>query len=185
VLPGVVGALQATEVLKLLLGIGKPLLGQLLLYDALALTFEKVHLRKRPECPVCGAQPEITSPTEDPLAQPAAEEHCPQEMSTLTPQDLARRLQAPGEKPLLLDVRRPEELEIARFPGAVFIPLEALPQRLGELDPQREIVVFCRQGNRAARAWQILREAGFPKVRVLRGGLNAWSREVDPEWPAY
>jgi len=187
VLPGVIGSLQATEALKLLLGIGEPLIGRLLLYNALDMSFEFVELKKNPNCRVCGSNADIKTliDYEEFCGVPG---HDREEGSAgsgwdITPAELAERLQTNGI--LLLDVREPHELEISRLPGALNIPLGQLAARLSELDSAREMVVFCKAGTRSARALELLVSAGFRKVKNLKGGINAWAREVDPSLPIY
>ncbi|HIQ09515.1 MAG TPA: molybdopterin-synthase adenylyltransferase MoeB [Anaerolineaceae bacterium] len=180
VLPGVIGTLQATETLKLLLGVGEPLIGRLMLYDGLSATFETVKLRKNPKCKICGEHPEITELID-------YEAFCGVggfEVPEVRPRELAVRLQS-GEPLFLLDVREPNELDLARLPGAVNIPLSELLDRLNELDPDKEIVVICRRGTRSAIAAELLRESGFHKVSHLAGGLQAWAEEVDPDLLVY
>jgi adenylyltransferase/sulfurtransferase len=188
VLPGIIGSLQATEGLKLLLGIGTSLVGRLLLYNALDASFEYVKLRKNPNCKVCGEKPEITEliDYEEFCGVPA---HDHDEGSAgiewdIAAGDLAQRLER-GEKVRLLDVREPHELEIAALEGAELIPLGQLAARLPELDSADEMVVFCKSGGRSARALELLVGAGFRKVKNLKGGINAWAREVDPSLPLY
>jgi len=188
VLPGVIGSIQATEALKVLLGIGETLQGRLLLYNALDMSFDFVSLRKNPKCRVCGPQADIKElidyeafcgvPGHDhEIDSSAAEEN-------LSARQLARRLQA-AAAPLLLDVREPHELEISHLPGALNLPLGQLAARLSELDSAREMVVFCKAGTRSARALEILKSAGFRRVKNLQGGINAWAREIDPSLPVY
>jgi adenylyltransferase/sulfurtransferase len=188
VLPGIIGSLQATEGLKLLLGIGSSLVGRLLLYNALGASFDYVKLRKNPQCRVCGENPEITEliDYEEFCGVPA---HDHDEGSAgvewdIGAGDLARQINN-GEKVRLLDVREPHELEIAALEGAELIPLGQLAARLHELDSADEMVVFCKSGGRSARALELLVGAGFRKVKNLKGGINAWAREVDPSLPVY
>lgn len=182
VLPGTIGTLQATEAIKLILGIGEPLIGRLLLYDALDSTFQTIRLRKNPACPLCGAQPPtITqlidydhfcgSPVETPSAafDPRLE---------VTPSTLAQALREGHAA--LLDVREPHELEISSLPGAVNIPLGSLAQSISSLDRAKSMVVFCRTGVRSLQAVQQLHAAGFTSARSLHGGINAYAREIDP-----
>jgi molybdopterin/thiamine biosynthesis adenylyltransferase/rhodanese-related sulfurtransferase len=187
VLPGVIGSLQATEALKLLLGIGEPLIGRLLLYNALDMSFEFVELKKNPNCRVCGPNADIKTliDYEEFCGVPGRdrEEGSAGSGWDITPAELAERLQTNGI--LLLDVREPHELEISRLPGALNIPLGQLAARLSELDSAREMVVFCKAGTRSARALELLVSAGFRKVKNLKGGINAWAREVDPSLPIY
>ncbi len=186
VLPGTVGTLQATEVIKLILGIGETLAGRLLLYDALDMSFQTVQLRKNPNCKVCGPDPEVTHliDYEQFCGVPAQGSHVPQDIPAITPRDLAQRLQR-GDAPSLLDVRDEVEGQISQIDGAKVIPLSQLPTRLAELDRDCEWVLFCRSGVRSAQAAKIMQEAGFQNVKNLRGGINAWAREVDPEMLIY
>ena len=194
VLPGVIGTIQATEAIKLVLGIGDPLVGRFLVYDALKMRFRELKLPKDPDCPICGSRPSITelrdsggycaagkgdSPLlkgDSPLFSPADE--------AMTPQELSARIAA-GTSPDVLDVREPAEAVICAIPGGRLIPLGELPRRLSELDPGREIVVYCRSGARSARAVSLLRERGFPRARNLTGGILRWIREIDPSQPSY
>jgi sulfur-carrier protein adenylyltransferase/sulfurtransferase len=184
VLPGVIGTIQATEAVKLLLGKGNPLIGRLLLYDALAMTFDEVALRKNPDCPVCGDHPTVTELIDyvqfcglDPALalEPSWE---------ITPAELASAMQA-GERPVLLDVREPHEWEIAHLEGATLIPPGDLLARMNELSTADDIVLYCRSGERSARALNLLREAGFRRLKNLRGGINAWARSIEPSLPQY
>ena len=181
VVPGVIGTIQATEALKLLLGAGETLSGRLLLFDALHMTFDTIQLKKNPGCRACGTQPEVTALID-------YEQFCgtkpPRNGWNITATELQRRLQA-GDAPRLLDVREPYEKRIADLPGSTLIPLGQLQDRLGELDPSAEYVVFCRSGVRSVQALLLLRQAGFQQVLNLQGGLHAWTREVDPEVPLY
>lgn len=179
--PGVVGILQANEVLKYILKIGEPLIGSLLLYDALDSSFQTVLLQKNPLCKLCSAQPEITSLVditgwEEPNAPPAE--------WLVEPQELAQRL-AQGENIQLLDVREPVEQQVSSLPNSTCIPLGLLSARLHELDRSRPLCVICRTGTRAALAVNLLRQAGFQQARLLNGGLNAWSRRVDAQMLEY
>jgi adenylyltransferase/sulfurtransferase len=183
ILPGVVGGIQATEALKILLAIGEPLVGRLLLYDALAMRFDEVRLRKDPECPLCGTAPTIHELQDYPAfcgtGRGQADE--PAEIGAV---ELKRRLDA-GEPLRVLDVREPHEWAIARIEGAELVPLGSLGERLHELDPAASYVVHCRSGVRSARAIAQLRAAGFTRLLNLRGGILAWAREVDPSVPTY
>jgi adenylyltransferase/sulfurtransferase len=188
VLPGTIGTLQATEALKLILGIGEPLIGRLLLYNALDMSFDTIRLRKNPKCRICGPNPEVTRlidyetfcgvPGHDHDLGSAGEEW------DLEPGQLAGRL-AQGNGIRLLDVREPHELQISHLEGATLIPLGQLAARLAELDSAEEMVVFCKTGSRSTRALELLLSAGFRKVKNLKGGINAWAREVDPSLPQY
>lgn len=184
ILPGTIGTLQASEALKLILGIGEPLVGKLLLYDALEMSFTTVQLRKNPHCKVCGESPQITAliDYEDFCGAPFRESagETPGSEWDITPRQLAERL-SHGEPPLLLDVRQPVEQQISSLPGAKLIPLDQLAQRMNELERSQEIIVFCRGGRRSLDAVKLLREQGFERSYTLRGGINAWAQEVDPK----
>jgi adenylyltransferase/sulfurtransferase len=188
VLPGVIGAIQATEALKLLLGIGAPLIGRLLLYNALEMSFEYVRLKKNPHCKVCGPQPEVTDLIDyfEFCGVPGFEhdEGSAGAGWDITAPELAARLRD-GAPLRLIDVREPHELEISRLPRAELFPLGQLASRLSELDSAQEMVVFCKAGTRSARALELLVSAGFRKVKNLQGGINAWARQVDPRLPVY
>ena len=184
VLPGVVGAIQATEAIKLILVQGEPLIGRLLLYDALEMSFDEVQLTKNSDCPVCGDQPTVTELIDyvqfcglDPAEalEPSWE---------ITPIELKEQLEN-SSRPVLLDVREPHEWAIAHLEGALLIPQDELPARMHELDSADEIVLYCRSGTRSARALNLLHEAGFRRLKNLRGGINAWARNVDPSMPEY
>lgn len=188
VLPGTIGSIQATEVIKLILGIGEPLIGKLLLYDALEMSMQAIYLRKNPRCKVCGESPEITHLIDYEafcgVPARASQENGLQSDCVIEPVDLKQRLEG-GDEVVLIDVRDPVEQQISALPGALVIPLERLPQRIKELDPQQEYVLFCRTGVRSARGVRQLAAAGFPKVKNLRGGLNAWAEQVDPTMSRY
>ena len=187
VLPGTIGTLQATEALKVLLGIGDPLIGKLLLYNALDMTFDFVKLKKNPKCRVCGPNADVKKliDYEEFCGVPG---HDHEEGSAgadwdISAKELAQRVQKNHLK--LLDVREPHELEISAIQGAVNIPLGQLASRLSELDSAEEMVVFCKAGTRSARALELLVSAGFKKVKNLHGGINSWAKEVDPSLPLY
>jgi molybdopterin/thiamine biosynthesis adenylyltransferase/rhodanese-related sulfurtransferase len=188
VLPGTIGALQATEALKILLEIGDPMIGRLLLFDALGGSFDFVKLKKNPDCKVCSDHPEITEliDYEEFCGVPAtdrAEGRLPENLE-IGAKELAARLEN-GEHMKLIDVREPHELEISKIAGAELIPLGTLASRMHELDSSEEIVLFCKSGTRSARALELLAGAGFRKVKNLRGGINAWVEEVDHSQPVY
>jgi adenylyltransferase/sulfurtransferase len=186
ILPGLVGIIQATEAIKLILGAGEPLIGRLLMVDALAMSFRTLKLRKNPECPACGAHPSLTKliDYEQFCGIPAAGHQEPAvNVNDITPEELKRRLDA-GEDLFVLDVREPNEYQIANL-GGYLIPLGDLPKRVSELDSSREIVAHCKMGGRSAKAVEFLRQAGFKKVRNLTGGITAWSEKVDPKVPKY
>jgi sulfur-carrier protein adenylyltransferase/sulfurtransferase len=186
ILPGLVGIIQATEAIKLILGAGEPLIGRLLMVDALAMSFRTLKLRKNPECPMCGAHPTIKRliDYEQFCGIPAAGQQEPTvSANDMTPEELKKRLDA-GEDLFVLDVREPNEYQIANL-GGYLIPLGDLPKRVSELDSSREIVAHCKMGGRSAKAVDFLRQAGFKKVRNLAGGITAWSEKVDPKVPKY
>jgi adenylyltransferase/sulfurtransferase len=187
VLPGIVGSLQALEVLKLILGSGEPLIGRLVLFDALAFSFRELALRKDPGCAVCGDRPSVTAPID-------YEAFCGlrggegqaglKGLPVITVEQLAARRDA-GTAPDLLDVREGHELEIARIPGARSLPLSELPARLHELDSARDYAIACHQGLRSIEAYYLLYKAGFRRLQVLEGGVDAWAERVDPRVPRY
>jgi adenylyltransferase/sulfurtransferase len=185
VLPGIVGLIQATEVIKLILDKGAPLIGRLLLFDALAMSFRTLKLRRDPNCPICGPNPTIRGLIDYEafcgLEAASLEIACEFE---LTPRELQERIDR-GEDLVLLDVREPQEWDISRLQGATLIPIGRLPYALGELNTADEIVAYCRSGVRSRKAVQLLREAGFRKVQNLTGGINAWAETVDPSLPRY
>ncbi len=185
VLPGLIGVIQATEAIKLLLGIGETLAGRLLLVDALTMRFRTLTLSRDPDCPACGTR-EIREliDYEQFCGITREQTGMDQDMGDLTPPELAQKL-ARGDDFDLIDVREPREWNIARLPGARLVPLGTLPQALETLDPEREIVVYCRSGARSANAKGQLRAAGFPRARNLTGGILRWSDEVDPTVPKY
>ena len=190
VLPGIIGVIQATETIKLMLGVGEPLVGRFLIYDALKMRFRELKLRKDPECPVCGTNPTVTElidyeqfcgiRPEEP-AQPAGADG--NEWET-TPVELKQRLDA-GDEVFILDVREPNEYQINRVPGSTLIPLGELPRRYQELDVEREVVVMCKMGGRSAKAVDYLRSVGFSRIKNLRGGVLEWIDKVDPSQPKY
>jgi len=187
VLPGTIGTIQATEAIKMLLGIGSSLVGRLLLYNALDMSFEYVKLKKNPKCKVCGPNPEVTELIDYNafcgVPGLGHEEGSAGVDWDIDAKSLAERLK--GNHLTLLDVREPHELEISALPGAVNIPLGTLAARLSELDSAKDMVVFCKTGVRSSRALELLVSAGFRKVKNLKGGINAWAREVDPDLPIY
>lgn len=188
VLPGTIGTLQATEALKLILGIGEPLIGRLLLYNALDLSFEFVKLRKNPHCKVCGPNPEVTDlidyhefcglPGQGHEAGAAGADW------DITATQLAQRLKK-NEPLVLIDVREPHETQISNLPYSTLMPLGHLASRLAELNSADEMIIFCKSGTRSVRALELLVSAGFRKVKNLKGGINAWANEVDPQMPIY
>jgi adenylyltransferase/sulfurtransferase len=187
VLPGVIGVIQGIETLKLVLGIGETLIGRLLLFDALAMRFRELKLRKDPGCPLCGENPTIKELVDyeafcglTPMDQ-YAEQTAHWEIAPL---DLKARLDK-GEQLTLIDVREPHEHAIGHLPGATLIPLNTLPARMSELDSSREVILYCHHGQRSMRALEQLHRSGFRKLHNLRGGIDAWSREADPSVPRY
>ena len=194
VLPGTVGAIQATEAIKLILGVGEPLIGRLLLYDATTMTFDEVRLRKNPNCPVCGQNPTLTELIDyEQFCGVPAHDHSPfagaengATIPTITPRELKARLDA-GDDLLILDVREPHEWEISNLGelGAVLIPRGQLLEHLGELDTAREIVIHCQMGGRSAQAVRELQAHGYRKLYNLAGGINKWAIDVDRSLPVY
>ncbi len=192
ILPGLVGVIQATEVIKLILGTGEPLIGRLLLVDSLSMRFRELKLRKNPDCPVCGTNPTVTKLidydqfcgiTPAPKAEQVNGTSVQNGILQISPVELKRKLDA-GEDIFVLDVREPHEYQIANL-GAKLIPLGDLPARLGELDRNREIVVHCKSGGRSQKASELLAQNGFTKVQNLAGGITGWSNDVDPTIAKY
>jgi len=188
ILPGLVGVIQATETIKLILGKGTTLVGRLLLVDALNMRFRELKLRKNRECPVCGAHPTVTQLID--YQQfcgnvPATKEEIKMKngVPQITVAELKRRIDA-GEDPFILDVREPFEYQIANI-GGKLIPQNEVPQRLNEIDRDREIVVQCKSGGRSQRIAEFLKQSGYPDVVNLAGGILAWSSEIDSTVPKY
>jgi adenylyltransferase/sulfurtransferase len=199
VLPGIIGTIQATEAIKLILGAGEPLIGRFLIYDALRMRFRELKLRRDPECPVCGDHPSVTelidyeqfcgvpSGVTAPVAEAAGSSEGGSLDGTrteLTPLELKAALDR-GESLVIVDVREPQEYQIARITGSVLIPLGEIPQRYTEIDRDRLVVCQCRSGVRSAKAAAFLRGVGFERVLNLTGGILRWSDEVDPTQPKY
>ena len=189
ILPGVIGTLQATEAIKVMLGIGEPLIGRFLIFDALKMRFRELKLRKDPDCPVCGEHPTVTQLIDydqfcgiTPVAPAIA--MAPEAEDAATVEELKTRLDH-RESFLLLDVREPQEFEICRIPGSVLIPLGDLPSRLSELAGRDDMIVHCKSGVRSGKAVRLLREAGYSKARNLKGGILAWIDRIDPTLPKY
>ena len=190
VLPGIIGTIQATEAIKLILGAGQTLVGRLLLFDALDMKFRTLKLRRDPECPICGDHPTITAlidyeqfcgvaPVAGPAGQSAEDD--------TTVEELKARLDR-GDAPWILDVREPREFDICRLPGSTLIPLGELPKRLAEIPSgpdAPEIVVHCKMGGRSAKAVALLRQHGHTRVQNLTGGILAWAAKIDPTVPTY
>lgn len=187
VLPGVIGMIQATEAVKLILGIGEPLSGRLLRFDALAMRFSEIGFHRRPDCPTCSSSRidrTLQAPSPTVCAATAEPGGCVPDDCFITPYELRQHLEH-GRSLQLLDVREPNELEVCRLPGAMNIPSGDIQQRLDELDGQLPWCIVCYSGARAERVAAQLREEGFGFVRVLRGGIKAWARDVDPDLPLY
>jgi sulfur-carrier protein adenylyltransferase/sulfurtransferase len=186
ILPGTIGLIQATETVKLILGIGEPLVGRLLLYDALAMRFRELKLRRNPECPVCGDHPtihELIDYQEFCGIPNQPHEPAPAE-GDIDPVEVKAKIDR-GDPFVLIDVREPHEYQICRIPNAKLIPLGDLPKRVNELNSADEIVAHCKSGMRSAKAVEFLKQAGFRKVRNMKGGILAWSDKVDPSVPKY
>lgn len=193
ILPGTIGAIQATEAVKLILGVGEPMIGRLMLYDALTMTFDEVRLRKNPDCPVCGENPTVTELIDyEQFCGVPAHDHSEYatdvngNMATITPLELKQRLDR-GDDLMILDVREPHEWEISNLAplNAVLIPKNEILNHLGELDTSREIVVHCKVGGRSADVIHELQQHGYKKLINLTGGINQWARDVDPTLPIY
>jgi adenylyltransferase/sulfurtransferase len=183
ILPGIIGMVQATEAIKLILGIGEPLIGRLLHFDALKMKFREFNIRRDPECPVCGEQPTIFSPIDYEQfcgAAPATDAAVP----TISVHDLKRKMETNGAI-TIVDVREPFEYEIARIEGSRLIPLGELSARLDELERDQEIVALCKSGCRSGQAVQMLRAAGFSRSYSLVGGIDAWANEIEPAMQKY
>jgi adenylyltransferase/sulfurtransferase len=182
VLPGLVGCIQATAILKLALGQGTSLLGRLLLVDALDMRFRELKLRRDPHCPLCGERPTITGLIDYERfcglrAGPGPDE--------VTVHDMKRALDNPGLGIRVIDVREPDEHRLARIEGVALLPWSVLPQRFTELDPAQPLYLHCKSGGRSLRAVQFLRQQGFRHVKSVQGGIRAWSEDIDPSVPKY
>ena len=186
ILPGVIGTIQATEAVKLIIGAGEPLINRFMIYDALRMRFRELRLQKDPECPVCGETPSVTELIDYEqfcgITPAVAAETADGDDATV--ETLKARLDA-TDGVFLLDVREPQEFEICRIPGSTLIPLGDLPQRLTELEGRDDMIVHCKSGVRSAKAVKLLREAGFSKAKNLRGGILAWIDRIDPTLPKY
>jgi molybdopterin/thiamine biosynthesis adenylyltransferase/rhodanese-related sulfurtransferase len=185
ILPGLVGLIQATETIKLILGAGEPLVGRLLLVDALAMRFRELKLRKNPDCPACGTRPTVTELIDynQFCGIRGEEEAAPTTKRDMTVEEFKQRLDK-GDDLFVLDVREPHEYQICNL-GGHLIPLNDLPKRVNELDSSREIVVHCKMGGRSAKAVDFLRQSGFSRVHNLAGGITAWAERIDPKVPKY
>ena len=192
ILPGTIGLIQATETVKLILGIGQPLVGRLLLYDALNMKFRELKLRKNPECPVCGEHPTVTKLIDyhqfcgvpQPSAAPAPAQETKVNEGEISVTELKEKMDR-GDNFVLIDVREPHEYRICSIRGSKLIPLGEFPRHVAEFDPNADIVIHCKSGMRSARACAVLRQAGFQHVRNVVGGILAWSDKVDPSVPKY
>jgi molybdopterin/thiamine biosynthesis adenylyltransferase/rhodanese-related sulfurtransferase len=187
VLPGVIGTIQATEAVKLIIGVGEPLVNRFMIYDALRMHFRELKLRKDPECPVCGENPTIQKLIDYEqfcgLTSTAIQDEVSDGVDT-TVEELKARLDHQDDI-FILDVRETQEYQICRIPGSKLIPLRDLPKRLSELEGHDEMVVHCKSGVRSAKAVRLLREAGFKKAQNLSGGIMAWIEKIDPSLPKY
>ncbi|MGI0133329.1 MAG: ThiF family adenylyltransferase, partial [Thermoplasmata archaeon] len=186
VLPGIVGLIQAVETVKLLLGTGEPLVGRLLLFDALEMRFRELKLHKNPECVLCGDHPTQTGLIDYPafcgvLADPSDASHG---LPSVGAEEVKARIDA-DDAPFLLDVRDPNEWDIAHLPDAHLIPLAELPERVTEVAQAKDVVVYCLTGGRSAQATRLLLSLGFTHVRNLEGGIRAWAEKVDLTMPRY
>jgi adenylyltransferase/sulfurtransferase len=189
ILPGLIGCIQATEGVKLILGKGSTLIGRLLLYDALGMKFQEFKVRRNPKCPMCGDKPTITQLIDyeqfcgirgpEAAAPPTAASDW-----EITVDELKGRLDR-NEKLFILDVRNPEEFQICRIPGSTLLPLPELPNRFKELNADQEMIVHCKSGMRSLKATNFLRQQGFQKVKNLKGGILAWADRIDPSVPKY
>ena len=195
VLPGIIGTIQATETIKLIIGVGEPLIGRFLIFDALRMRFRELKLRKDADCPVCGTHPTVRQLIDYEQfcgVTPAAPEPAPVEnvhnvqsrALEISAVDLKARLDR-GDKLRIIDVREPNEYQINRISGSELIPLGDVPKRYSELDPDEELVVHCKMGGRSAKAADFLRSVGFRKVLNLKGGILDWVDKVDPSQPKY
>ena len=186
VLPGIIGCIQALQTIKLVLGKGQTLVGRLLLFDALNLKFRELKLRKNPECSICGADPTITELIDyEEFCGIRGEEHVtPSKVPEITPLEV-KKMEDEQRPFVLIDVREPHEFQICRIPGSKLIPLGEVPRRMHELNSADDIVVHCRSGMRSAQAVEFLMKSGFRKIHNLKGGILAWSDQVDPSVPKY
>jgi molybdopterin/thiamine biosynthesis adenylyltransferase/rhodanese-related sulfurtransferase len=187
VLPGIVGCIQATEILKLALGKGSSLVGRLLLFNALDMKFREVKLRRDPQCPLCGENPTITQLIDYEqfcgiTPEPSQADANPDEVNV---QEMKKALDDPDLGIKVIDVREPDEYQIAHVIGVPLIPLSVLDKRFTELDPNQQLYIHCKSGIRSMKALKFLREQGFKYVKSVKGGISAWSEEVDPSVPKY
>jgi sulfur-carrier protein adenylyltransferase/sulfurtransferase len=188
ILPGLVGCIQATEAVKLILGKGSPLIGRLLLYDALQMSFQEFKVRRNPKCPMCGDHPTITQLIDYDQFCGLRGQEAPAAATTqeadITVQELKAKMDR-GDKVFILDVRNPEEFQICRIPGSNLLPLPELAKRFGELPMDQEMAVHCKSGMRSAKAIAFLQQQGFKKLRNVKGGILAWAENIDRGMPKY
>jgi adenylyltransferase/sulfurtransferase len=191
VLPGVVGTIQATEAIKLIMGIGEPLIGRFLIYDALRMKFRELKLKKDPDCPVCGTHPTVTELIDyeqfcgvAPAATEVAMSTTNSNETETDVKELKRKIDAKDDF-FLLDVREPNEYQIGKIPGSTLIPLGEVPQRVTEIPRDKEIIVHCKMGGRSAKAAAFLRQQGYTNVKNLKGGILDWADKIDPTVPKY
>ena len=191
VLPGIIGTIQATETIKLIIGVGEPLIGRFLIFDALRMRFRELKLRKDPDCPVCGTHPTVKQLIDyeqfcgiHPAPEPISVQNIQNNATEISSIELKQRLDR-GDPLKIVDVREPNEYQINRIPGSVLIPLGDVPRRYQELDPDEQIVVHCKMGTRSAKAADFLRSVGFKRVLNLRGGVLDWVDKIDPTQPKY
>ena len=188
ILPGIIGTLQATEAIKLILGNGEPLIGRLLLFNALKMKFRELKLRKNPTCPLCGPNRTVTHLIDYQEFCGLGQEHAPSAEENqsweISPGELKALMDA-RKSVKIVDVREPHEYDICRIEGSKLIPLSEFVHRISELDSAEELVLHCHHGTRSMKALDLLRSAGFRKIKSLRGGIDAWAEEVDPEMPRY
>ena len=187
VLPGIIGCIQATEILKLALGKGSTLIGRLMLFNALDMKFRELKLRKDPKCPVCGPNPTVTELIDYEMfcgiqPEPVNPGSNPDEVSLL---EMKKALETPSLGIKVIDVREADEQQIARIAGVPLVPLSTLPQRFTDLDPNVQYYIHCKSGVRSMKALRFLRDQGFKYVKSVKGGINGWSDEVDPSVPKY
>jgi adenylyltransferase/sulfurtransferase len=187
VLPGIIGCIQATEILKLALGKGSTLIGRLMLFNALDMKFRELKLRKDPKCPVCGPNPTVTELIDYEMfcgiqPEPVNPGSNPDEVSLL---EMKKAIETPSLGIKVIDVREADEQQIARIAGVPLVPLSTLPQRFTDLDPNVQYYIHCKSGVRSMKALRFLREQGFKYVKSVKGGINGWSDEVDPSVPKY
>ena len=187
VLPGIIGCIQATEIIKLILGQGTPLINRLMLFNALDMKFRELKLRRDPKCPVCGDNPTVTEliDYQQFCGIPDQEEDTNENPDEVSVQDMEKALKDKNLGIQVIDVREPDEYEIAHIEGVPLFPLSTLPDRFTELDANQNIYIHCKSGMRSLKALNFLRENGYKYVKSVRGGINAWSEEIDPNVPQY